>query len=67
MVDVRTNQVLLQVRGGAAGLWAGEVLFDRSGMPYLASGWKRFYQRHEIVAWHFLILNYDGDYGHGLR
>jgi hypothetical protein len=46
---------------------AGEVLFDRSGMPYLASGWKRFYQRHEIVAWHFLILNYDGDYGHGLR
>jgi hypothetical protein len=61
MVDVRTNPVLLRVRGGATGLWTAEVLFDHSGTPYLAGGWRRFSQRHEIVAMHFLFFNYDGD------
>jgi hypothetical protein len=65
MVDVRTNQVLLRVRGGAAGLWTTEVLFDRTGTPYLASGWRRFCQRHDIVAGHFLVFNYDG--GHQIK
>jgi hypothetical protein len=31
VVDVRTNQVLLRVRGGATSYWAAEVLFDRTG------------------------------------
>jgi hypothetical protein len=58
VVDVRTNQVLLRVRGGATGLWSAEHLFDRTGTPYLASGW-RFCQRHDIMAGHFLVFNYD--------
>jgi hypothetical protein len=39
---LRTNQVLLQVRGGATGYWTAEVFFDRTGTLYLASGWRRF-------------------------
>jgi hypothetical protein len=62
VVDVRTNQFLLRVRGGATGLWTVELLFDRTGTPYLASGWRRFYQWHEIVAGHFVVSNYDGDH-----
>jgi hypothetical protein len=38
VVDVRTNQVVLRVRGGATGIWPTELLFDRIGTPYLASG-----------------------------
>jgi hypothetical protein len=62
VVDVRTNQVLLRVSGGATGLWTAEHLFDRTSMPYLASGWRRFCQRHEIVVGHILFFNYDGDH-----
>jgi hypothetical protein len=62
IVNVRTNQVLLRVRGGATGLWTTELLFGRTGTPYLASGWRRFCQRHEIVAGHFVVFNYDGDH-----
>jgi hypothetical protein len=50
------------VSGGATSLWSTEILFDRTGTPYLVSGWRRFCQRHEIVASHFLIFNYDGDH-----
>jgi hypothetical protein len=50
------------VHGGATGLWITELLFDRIGTPYVASGWRRFCQRHEIVAGHFLVFNYDGDH-----
>jgi hypothetical protein len=42
IVDIRTNQVLLRVRGGATGLWTAKLLFDRTSTPYLASGWRRF-------------------------
>jgi hypothetical protein len=38
MVDVRMNQVLLRVHGGATGLWTDDHLFDRTGTLYLASG-----------------------------
>jgi hypothetical protein len=42
VVDVRTNQVVLRVRGGATGIWHTELLFDRTDTLYLASGWRRF-------------------------
>jgi hypothetical protein len=42
VVDVRMNQVLLRVRGDATGIWPTELLFDRTGTPYLASGCRRF-------------------------
>jgi hypothetical protein len=42
IVDIRTNQVLLRVRGSATGLWTAKLLFDRTSTPYLASGWRRF-------------------------
>jgi hypothetical protein len=53
---------VLRVHGGAAGLWTVELLFDRTSTPYLANGWRRFYQRHEIVADHFVVFNYDGEH-----
>jgi hypothetical protein len=62
IADVRTNQVVLRVRGGFTGLWTVELLFDCTGTPYLASGCKRFCQRHEIVVGHFVVFNYDGDH-----
>jgi hypothetical protein len=63
VVDVKTNQVMLRMRGGATGLCTVELLFDRIGTPYLASGWRRFCQRHEIVAGHyFVVFNYDGEH-----
>jgi hypothetical protein len=61
VVDVRTNQVLLRVHGVATGLWTAELLFYRTGTSYLASGWRRFCQRHEITVGHFLVFHYDGD------
>jgi hypothetical protein len=51
-----------RVRGGTTGLWIVELLFDGTDTPYLASGWRRFCQRHEIVAGHFVIFNYDGEH-----
>jgi hypothetical protein len=39
-----------------------ELLFDGIGTPYLASGWRKFCHRHEIVAEHFVIFNYDGEH-----
>jgi hypothetical protein len=33
---------MLRVRGGATGIWPAELLFDRTGTLYLASGWRRF-------------------------
>jgi hypothetical protein len=39
-----------------------ELLFDRTDTPYLASGWRRFCQRHGIVAGHLLVFNFDGDH-----
>jgi hypothetical protein len=38
VVDMRMNQVLLRVHSGATSYWTTEVLFDRTGTPYLASG-----------------------------
>jgi hypothetical protein len=57
-----TNQVMLRMRDGATGLWTVELLIDRIDTPFLASGWRRFCQRHEIVAGHFVIINYDGEH-----
>jgi hypothetical protein len=37
-----------------------ELLFNCTGTPYLASGWRRFCQRHKIMARHFVVFNYDG-------
>jgi hypothetical protein len=48
------------MRGDTTGLWTLELLFDRTGTPYLANGWRRFCQHHEIVADHFVVFNYDG-------
>jgi hypothetical protein len=62
MVDVRTNQVVLRVRGGATGIWPTDLLYDRTGTPYLASGWRRFCQRHDIVPGHLLVFNFDVDH-----
>jgi hypothetical protein len=59
IVDVKTNQVVLRVRGGATSLWTVELLFDRTGTLYLANGWRRFCQHHEIMAGHFVVFNYD--------
>jgi hypothetical protein len=59
---MRTNQVRLRVHGGVTGYWTAEVLFDRTGTPYLASGWRRFCHKHEIEAGHFVVFNYDGDH-----
>jgi hypothetical protein len=50
------------VRGGATDLWTAELLFYRTGTPYMANGWRRFCQRHEIMAGHLVVFNYDGDH-----
>jgi hypothetical protein len=47
---------------GATDIWTAELLFDRTGTPYLASGWRRFCQRHKIMAGHFVVFTYDGDH-----
>jgi hypothetical protein len=39
-----------------------ELLFDRTGTPYLANGWRRFCKRHEIMADHFVVFSYDGEH-----
>jgi hypothetical protein len=62
VVDIKTNQVVLRVRGGATGLWTVELLFDRIGTLYLANGWRRFCQHHEIVVGHFVVFNNDGEH-----
>jgi hypothetical protein len=62
VVDVRTNQVVLRVRGSATGIWPTELLFDRTDTLYLASGWRRFCQRHDIVAGNLLVFNFDDDH-----
>jgi hypothetical protein len=62
VVDNRHDQVLLRVRGSATGVWTVEVLFDRIGTMYLASGWRRFCRVHEIMVCHFLFFNYDGEH-----
>jgi hypothetical protein len=62
VVDIRTKQDVPRVHGGATGIWPTDLLFDCTGTPYLANGWRRFCQRHEIVAGHFVVFNYDGDH-----
>jgi hypothetical protein len=62
VVDVRTNQVVPRVHGGATGIWPTELLFDRTGTPYLASRWRRFCQRHDIVVGNLLVFNFDDDH-----
>jgi hypothetical protein len=62
VVNIKTNQVVLRVHGGTTGLWTMELLFHRTGTPYLASGWRRFCQQHEIVAGHFIVFNYDDEH-----
>jgi hypothetical protein len=62
VVDVRTNQVVMRVRDSATSIWPTELLFDCIGTSYLASGWRRFCQRHDIVAGNLLIFNFDGDH-----
>jgi hypothetical protein len=62
VVDVRTTQVSLRVHGGATGIWPTELLFGRTGTPYLANGWRRFCQRHDIMVGNLLVFNFDGDY-----
>jgi hypothetical protein len=47
------------VCGGATGYWIAEVLVDRTGTRYLASGWRRFCRNHEIEAGHFFVFNYN--------
>jgi hypothetical protein len=37
MEEVRTNQVVMRVRGGATVIWPTKLLYDRTGMSYLAS------------------------------
>jgi hypothetical protein len=49
------------VRVGATGIWPTELLFDRTDTPYLADGWRRFCQRHDIVAGNLLVFNFDAD------
>jgi hypothetical protein len=61
-MDVRMNQVVLRVHGGATGIWPTKLLFNRTGTPYLASGWRWFCQRHGIVAGNLLVFNFDGDH-----
>jgi hypothetical protein len=53
---------MLRVRGGAKGIWPTELLFGRTGTPYLASGWRRFCQWHDIMVGHLLVFNFDGDH-----
>jgi hypothetical protein len=53
---------VLRVRSGATGIWPTELLFDCTGTPYLASGWRRFCQRHGIEVVHLLVFNFDGDH-----
>jgi hypothetical protein len=62
VVDMTMNQVLLRVHDGATGYWTVEVLFDRTSTPYLASGWRRFCQKDENKAGHFVVFNYDSDH-----
>jgi hypothetical protein len=62
VIDVKTNQFVLWVRSGGTSLWSVELLFDHTDSPYLASGWRRFCQRHEIVAGHFIVFNYDREH-----
>jgi hypothetical protein len=50
------------VCGGATNIWPTELLFDCTGTPYLANGWRRFCQRHDIVVGHLIIFNFDGDH-----
>jgi hypothetical protein len=59
---MRTNQVVLRVRGGATGIWPTDLIFDCTGTPYLVSGWRRFCQRQGIVAGNLLVFNFDGDH-----
>jgi hypothetical protein len=62
VVTNQEEQVLLRVRRGAIGAWTVEVLFDRSGTMYLASGWRRFCRIHQIRVRQFLVFNYDGEH-----
>jgi hypothetical protein len=39
-----------------------ELLFDRTGTPYLASRRRRFCQRYKIVIGHFVVFNYDDEH-----
>jgi hypothetical protein len=59
---MRMNQVVMRVHGGATGIWPMELLFDCTGTPYLASGWRRLCQRHGIMAGNLLVFNFDGDH-----
>jgi hypothetical protein len=56
VVDVRTNQVVLRVRGGAIGIWPTELLFDRTGTPYLTAQTSSFRRGGRPVATGYLIL-----------
>jgi hypothetical protein len=50
------------VHASATGYWTAEVLFDRTGTSYQASGWRRFCHKHEIEADRFVVFNYDDDH-----
>jgi hypothetical protein len=50
VADKREEQVLLQVRNGATDVWTTEVLFDRSGVMYLANGCKSFCRMHQNLG-----------------
>jgi hypothetical protein len=45
-----------------AGQRLGARYLASTSTPYLASGWRRFCQRHEIMAGHFVVFNYDGEH-----
>jgi hypothetical protein len=58
VVDNQEEHVLLRVRHGATGAWTVEVLFDRSGTMYLASGWRGFCRIHQSRVMQFLVFSH---------
>jgi hypothetical protein len=45
-----------------AGQRLGARYLASTSTPYLASGWRRFCQRHEIMVGHFVVFNYNGEH-----
>jgi hypothetical protein len=62
VVDVRTNQVMMRVCGGATGTWPMKLLYDRTGTLCLASRWRRFCQRHGVMPGYLVVFNFNSDH-----
>jgi hypothetical protein len=52
----------MRLRGGTTGIWPMKLLYDRTGMSYLASRWRRFCQWHGVVPGHLVVFNFDNDH-----